>query len=88
MYAQTRSVTRTMQSIPITTTDGKGVILCYSPGFNDTDGVEIDIADAFGMIQSIHCAKKVKFVLILSKNGIGDRFYAISKSHIHSIKAL
>ena len=79
MSSQTRSVTRTMQSIPITTTDGKGVILCYSPGFNDTDRVEMDIANAFDMIQSIHRAKRVKLVLILSKNGIGDRFGAVSK---------
>ena len=66
-------------SIDITTESGQTLAICDSPGFDDTDGVEIDIANGFGLVKAIHRAKRVKPVLVLSQNGIGDRFGAVSQ---------
>ncbi|KAL7553099.1 hypothetical protein ACHAWF_018746 [Thalassiosira exigua] len=75
----TRSVTRSVHSIDITTECGKTLAICDTPGFNDTDGIETDIANGFGMIKAIQGANKVKPVLVLSEKGIGDRFGAMSQ---------
>jgi hypothetical protein len=50
------------------------LIICDSPGFDDSDGVEADIANGLGIVQAIRRAKSVKPVLVLSKEGMGSRF--------------
>ena len=46
--------------------------LCDAPGYGDTDGPEIDIANSLGIINGIKKAKSVKVVALLSSKG-GDR---------------
>jgi len=77
--SSTRSVTRSIQMIDITTESGETLVICDSPGFDDTDGAEVNIANGFRLVRAVHRAKRVKPVLVLSKNGIGDRFGAVSQ---------
>lgn len=77
--SSTRSVTRCVQSIDIITGSGETLAICDTPGFDDTDGVEIDIANGYRMVRAIHRARRVKPVLVLSEKGIGDRFAAVSQ---------
>jgi energy-coupling factor transporter ATP-binding protein EcfA2 len=71
------SVTKTVQCFELQV-DGKSIVLCDVPGFGDTKGTE-DIANAFGVIQAIQCAKSVRPILVLSADGGGGRFSALKE---------
>ncbi|CAF4052384.1 unnamed protein product [Rotaria sp. Silwood1] len=49
------------------------IILCDSPGFEDTNGAEIDIANGFGIITAVKGCHGVKPVVVISYKSIGDR---------------
>lgn len=49
------------------------VILCDSPGFGDTEGAEVDIANGIGMIRAIKGCKSVKPIVLFSFKRIGDK---------------
>ncbi|CAF3259094.1 unnamed protein product, partial [Rotaria sp. Silwood2] len=51
----------------------ESVILCDSPGFEDTSGPEIDIANGLGIINVIKECASVKPVVVISYKSIGDR---------------
>lgn len=52
----------------------KTLILCDSPGFGDSAGVEVDIANGVGMINALHGARSVRVVVILPYHSlVGDR---------------
>ena len=51
----------------------KKITLCDTPGFGDTAGPEVDIANSIGLFSSIAKAKTLKIVVVISENGIGDR---------------
>ena len=55
---------------------GKDIILCDSPGFEDTSGPEVDIANCLGIVKAIRGCKTVKPIILLS-NKSGDRFQAV-----------
>jgi hypothetical protein len=41
------------------------LVICDSPGFEDTAGVEVDFANGVGMINALHGARSVRIVVIL-----------------------
>lgn len=41
-------------------------VICDSPGFGDTAGVEVDISNAIGMINALRTAKSVRVVVLIS----------------------
>jgi hypothetical protein len=43
----------------------KTLVICDSPGFGDSAGVEVDIANGVGMINALHGARSVRVVVIL-----------------------
>jgi hypothetical protein len=47
--------------------------LCDSPGFKDSNGIEIDIANAYGIYEAIQGCKSLKIVILISKLSVGDR---------------
>ena len=53
--------------------DDETVIICDSPGFGDTAGVEVDIANGFCIIQVIKESITVRPVFLFSFKRIGDR---------------
>jgi hypothetical protein len=46
------------------------VYICDSPGFGDSGGVEIDIANGIGMINALHLCQSVRVVIIISYNDL------------------
>ena len=49
------------------------VILCDSPGFGDTEGAEVDIANGIGIIKAIKGCQSVKPIVLFSYKRIGDK---------------
>jgi GTP-binding protein EngB required for normal cell division len=79
-----RSETRSINAIEIELShvgaQSKGVmVLCDSPGFGDTDGAEIDIANGIGIVKAVQQCKSVKPVILISQQSIGDRSEGITK---------
>ena len=82
--AAAKSVTRYVRAVPISYEDvglsKKGrVVLCDTPGFGDTAGPEVDVANSLGIITAIKGAKTVKIVNLISYKGIGDRLQGVKR---------
>ncbi|KAL4489802.1 hypothetical protein ABPG72_022442 [Tetrahymena utriculariae] len=59
------------------------IILCDSPGFDDTAGPEVDIANGLGIVQAVKLCKSVRPVILLSFKSMGDRGQGIKQlAHI------
>ncbi|CAF0744473.1 unnamed protein product [Adineta steineri] len=59
-------------------TDGS-IILCDSPGFKDTHGAEVDIANGLGIVKAIKGCKSVKPIVLNSSKSIGDKCEGVKK---------
>ncbi|CAF4693110.1 unnamed protein product, partial [Rotaria sp. Silwood2] len=73
-----RSETRFITSVTVNHKDvgdptNDSFVLCDSPGFEDTSGPEVDIANGFGIVKAIKGSKIVKSVILISYRGMGDR---------------
>ncbi|CAF4669347.1 unnamed protein product [Rotaria sp. Silwood1] len=73
-----RSETRCITPVTVNFKDVGGYddrifVLCDSPGFEDTSGSEVDIANGVGIVQAIKGCKSVKLVVVLSYKSLGDR---------------
>lgn len=54
--------------------------ICDTPGFGDSDGVEVDIANNIGVIRAIRGASSVRVIVILPYHSlIGDRMDGLIK---------
>ncbi|CAF1112663.1 unnamed protein product, partial [Didymodactylos carnosus] len=49
------------------------IILCDAPGFADTSGPEVDIANGLGVIKALSGCKSVKILALSSYVNVGDR---------------
>lgn len=50
------------------------LVICDSPGFGDSAGVEVDIANGVGMINALYGAASVRVVVILAYDALtGNR---------------
>lgn len=56
----------------------KMAIFCDSPGFEDTNGPEIDIANSIAIQKAIEVCKGIKPIVVTSKL-VGDRFQGLSE---------
>ena len=62
--------------------DGK-VLITDTPGFGDTAGAEVDIANAISIYRAVCKCKSVKPILLISSKGIGDRMQGLKElAHI------
>jgi hypothetical protein len=53
---------------------GKGMItFCDSPGFGDSRGIEVDIANGVGIFKAVNKCESLRLVIVLSQRGLGDR---------------
>ncbi|ETN99274.1 hypothetical protein RFI_38207, partial [Reticulomyxa filosa] len=63
-----KSETKYITAVPIDLkemgiyTDQDMVVLCDSPGFEDTSGLEVDVANGISVIRALHNSKSVKIV--------------------------
>ncbi|CAF1094485.1 unnamed protein product, partial [Brachionus calyciflorus] len=53
------------------------IFLCDTPGFNDTAGNEVDIANMYGIVEAIKKCKNVRLVVFISFKSLGDRYEGI-----------
>jgi predicted GTPase len=79
---ETKSCTRYINAVPVpiemykkgTHERKMTLVICDSPGFGDSGGVEVDIANGVGMINALHGALSVRVVVILPYDSLtGDR---------------
>jgi hypothetical protein len=50
--------------------DKKTLVICDSPGFGETAGIEVDIANGVGMINALYGARSARVVVILPSDAI------------------
>ena len=78
--ASAKSETRFITAVPINiTVNGRNeeVFLCDSPGFGDTNGAEMDIANGYSIVKAIQGCKSVRVVLLISYKSMGDKLTGI-----------
>ncbi|CAF4328451.1 unnamed protein product, partial [Rotaria magnacalcarata] len=63
------------------------VVLCDSPGFEDTSGSEVDIANGIGIVRAIKGCQSVRPVIFVSYKNIGNQFERL-KSLAHMLVGL
>jgi len=73
-----KSETRYVTAIPVNFKEvgvnkKGGIVICDTPGFDDTRGPEIDIANGIGLIRAISKSKSVRLVILISGQGMGDK---------------
>lgn len=89
--SSTHSITRSIKAVTLRTANGEVVTLCDSPGFYDTDGPEIDIANGVGIIKALIGCRSVKPVVVLSSMNLGNRMEgvrALSKTLAGMVQSL
>ena len=67
------SETSAINAVRITVSNRVTVVLCDSPGFKDTRGAEVDIANGVGMARAMRATKSVKPVIVISADLFGSR---------------
>lgn len=67
--ASAKSETKHITVIPL----DMNYVICDTPGFEDTNGAEVDIANGRGIVKALHECREVKPVFVMSAVGIGDR---------------
>ncbi|CAF3671837.1 unnamed protein product [Rotaria socialis] len=55
------------------------ITLCDAPGFSDTAGPEVDIANSLGVIEALKGTESVKLLVLSSYKSLGDRGQGIQK---------
>lgn len=61
------------QKITAVFVENRQVYLCDAPGFGDTLGPEVDIANGIGITRAAKLCASVKPVVIISNRGLGDK---------------
>jgi len=77
-----KSETRFISAVPINILDMDGdnnerLVLCDTPGFEDTNGAEVDIANGYSIVKAVKGCKSVRIVLLVSYKSMGDRLNGI-----------
>ena len=83
------SVTRYICGVPLKLLDHKitarppskdsYVYLCDSPGFDDSGGAEIDVANGLGIVKALAQTNSVKIVLVISIGDLEKRLEGVKK---------
>jgi len=85
---QAKSETRYVTAIPVSlrkvgVNKNGDIIICDTPGFDDTSGPEVDVANGIGLIRAISKSKSVRPVILISALSVGDRLQGLrSLTHI------
>lgn len=68
------SQTRYINPVTVSFKDGQeNVILCDTPGFGDSSGPKVDIANGIGIIKAFQGSKSVKPIVLISLKGLSKR---------------
>ena len=66
------SCTKSIYAIKVKHEKSK-LLICDSPGIQDTRGSEIEIANTYGLVKAAQSCKSVVPIIILSKDSMGER---------------
>ena len=77
-FRMAESVTRYIAGVPISLEDAgirisskdnakNKMVLCDTPGFDDTSGAEVDVANGLGIIRAVSLAKEAKILLVIGR---------------------
>ena len=83
--SRAESETRYINVVPVNLSEFKNstskriLYLCDTPGFGDTAGAEVEIANSLGVLEAISGCQSVKPVVLISYLMIGDRGQGIRK---------
>ena len=66
-----QSQTSTVHVVPIPNVDG--LVVADTPGFEDTDGPEVEVANVHGIVEFVKKCRRVRLVLLVNNEGIGHR---------------
>ena len=79
-YKVSASVTQHITPVSIQTRNNSNkIVLCDTPGFADSRGDEIEVANSLSLIETIHCAKSVRIILVISKEDMSSRSAAFKE---------
>ncbi|ETO21276.1 hypothetical protein RFI_15929, partial [Reticulomyxa filosa] len=83
--AKATSETRYITAVPINLkgmgllVDIDSVVLCDTPGFEDTSGPEVDVANGLGIIRALQNSKSVKPVVLICYTALGYRMNCVKE---------
>ena len=77
-FRMAESVTRYIVGVPISLEDAgirvsikdnakNRMVLCDTPGFDDTSGPEVDVANGLGIVRAVNLAKEAKILLLIGR---------------------
>ena len=98
-WTVTESVTRYIAGVPIKLSDfgvqvgyrsssKKLVTLCDAPGFDDSGGPEIDVANGLGIVYGVSQARSAKILLVLTKANVDDERMKGIKDVSHTLSKI
>jgi energy-coupling factor transporter ATP-binding protein EcfA2 len=67
------AMTKSLQTVQVSF-NGRNYVVCDTPGLGDIEDFEQELANGLGIVRALHRARSVRPVLVLSREGMGDRF--------------
>ena len=68
-----KSETKYINIVPINSSTNDKILLCDTPGFDDTNGEITDISNTIGIHKALKCPKGVSFALVISYSELSGR---------------
>ena len=59
--------------------DGNNLLLVDSPGLEDTRGVELDLANIYGIVKAAHVCESITPLILLSEKAMGERMAGLKR---------
>eukprot|EP00052_Salpingoeca_macrocollata_P025734 m.234579 g.234579 ORF g.234579 m.234579 type:complete len:2885 (+) comp22475_c0_seq2:54-8708(+) len=81
-----KSETRYVTAIRMTDDLGKEYFIIDTPGFGDTRGPELDLANAVGVVRALHSAKSVRVLSLIEYSTLSKAMHVMK--HISSLTAI
>jgi tetratricopeptide (TPR) repeat protein len=66
--------TRSLQALTVEASDGSELAICDVPAYDVANCIEEDVALGCAMVEALHKAKSVRIAVVLSHEGMGNRF--------------
>jgi hypothetical protein len=82
------SVTVTINAATISLPNGNPITICDTPGFGDTKGVEMEIANGLGIIHALKKAKSVRPVLVFDREGMSTSRFTLLRKTLQIVIAM
>lgn len=73
----TQSETRFVNAFDLPLADGSLITLCDTPGFGDTGGLEVDLANGVGVVSALQESRSIRPFILFSKEDAGARWEGI-----------